>query len=267
MYAVDHSMINEYISKLIGKGLSANYVRAILILLKSVLQYGIRTYMLPVKTDLIISPRSDYVRRDVYNPEERKHLIQYLKTKSNDISVAVMLSLVLGLRVGEVCGLKWSDIDLDGKIIHIRNTVQRITLAEDDKKTMVICGTPKTQSSVRDIAIPTNLCKYIISYKQERSIFSDSFYVAGGRKTFLEPRVMQYRYKKLVQKSGIRYICYHGLRHSAATSCLEKGVSDVVVSKMLGHRTPSITRSIYMHSSLDLQRKEIELVDIPDEET
>lgn len=184
--------------------------------------------------------------RDIYTPEEREKLILYLSTERCEISLAVLLSLVLGLRIGEVCGLKWGDIDLNNKILHIHNTVQRIMVNDGTKKTIVICGTPKTQSSVRDIAIPTNLCKIIVSFKNDIGVGADNTYVAGGKKKYIEPRLMQFKYRKLLVGAGMRYISYHGLRHSSATHCLEKGVSDVVVSKMLGHRTPSITRSIYI---------------------
>ena len=62
------------------------------------------------------------------------------------------------MRIGEVCGLKWSDIDLDNQVIHVRRTVQRVKSSNEENKTKVICGSPKSMSSMRDIAIPDHLC-------------------------------------------------------------------------------------------------------------
>ena len=229
-------------------------------LFKSILAYGVRAYGIGISLDLIELPSKEYKEKEIYTAEERAALFRYAVTVGTFTAVAVILALGFGLRIGEICGLKWSDIDLDSKILHIRRTVQRISCQDGNNKTKVICTTPKSISSVRDIVIADRICEILKIFKSDGNI-----YVASGKDTFIEPRVLQSRYKALVKDAGLRYLSFHSLRHAQATYCFEQGVDDLTISKLLGHRSPEITRMIYIHSNIEQQRKQAHLFDIPQE--
>ena len=258
VYDLTHQKINEFACKLIDKGLSVNYVRSIMVLFKSIIAYGARSYGLTISLDLIALPSREYKERDIYSHEEVTKLFRYAWTIKTITAIAVVLAIGFGLRIGEICGLKWSDIDFDSKILHIRRTVQRISCHDGDKKTKVICTTPKSRSSIRDLFIPDRLCEVLRSLKCDGSI-----YIVNGKNTYIEPRVLQNRYKALVKDCGIRYLSFHSLRHNKATSCFENGIDDVTIAKILGHSSPEITRQIYIHSGIEQQRKQAPLMDIP----
>ncbi len=208
IYSITHREINDFSQKLIGKGLSINYARSIIVLFKSILAYGVRAYGIGISLDLIELPSKEYKEKEIYTAEERAALFRYAVTVGTFTAVAVILALGFGLRIGEICGLKWSDIDLDRKILHIRRTVQRISCHDGNNKTRVICSTPKSISSVRDIVIADRICEILKSFKSDGNI-----YVASGKDTFIEPRVLQSRYKALVKNARIRYLSFHSLRH------------------------------------------------------
>ena len=259
IHAITHLQVMDFGHKLIEKGLSVSYVRSIIVLLKSILSYAVRAYSIGIQLDLIILPALEYRQREVYSESQRNQLISSLSNEWDPTAIAVLLALCLGLRIGEVCGLTWGDIDFDDNILHIRRTVQRIRSINGKSKTKVICSTPKSLSSVRDIAIPDNLCNLLLSLRLDSTI-----YIATGTKNFTEPRVLQYRYKAVIKDTGLPYLSFHSLRHSYATYCYEKGFDDVTLSVVLGHSSPEITKRIYIHSSIAHQREKMSLVDIPD---
>lgn len=148
----------------------------------------------------------------------------------------ILLSLCIGLRIGELCGLKWGDVDFQNKILHIRRTVQRIAAPNGNKKTKIVIIMPKSATSFREIAIPDFLMTYFRMFRNE----ADFFILSGDDKP-VEPRTMQYRYKKILQSAEIEAHNFHKLRHTFATNCAEKGFDTKTLSMILGHSTVNLT--------------------------
>ena len=257
---LSHREINDFAIKLAKKGLSVNYVRSIMVLFKSILNYGVRAYGLNISLDLIELPSKQFKEKDIYSHDEAAALFRTAVQLHTLTSVAVVFALGFGLRIGEICGLKWSDIDLDGKIIHVRRTVQRVGCRDENCRSKVMCGDPKSKSSIRDIIIPDRLCSILKILKSD-----GNSYIVSGKETFIEPRTLQYRYKAFVKSCGVRYLSFHSLRHYKATANFENGVEDLIISKALGHSSLDVTNSIYIHSRIGQQRKYADLMDIPEE--
>lgn len=186
---------------------------------------------------------------------ERKKLETYLLGNVNLSNICTLLSLYTGLRIGEVCGLKWEDIDLKKGCLSVNKTVERISLGNG--KTKVVVGDPKTESSIRKVYVPT----FIIELLKEHNKASDLFVLSGKLKP-TEPRTLQYRFEKILKKAGIRDMTFHSLRHIYATLCIEKGMDIKTLSELLGHSDVKITLNTYVHPSDKLKRKYVKrLVD------
>jgi len=177
---------------------------------------------------------------------ERKRLENYLIHNQNKTNIAVLLCLFTGLRVGELCGLKWEDIDFDNAVLYVKRTVQRVS---KNGKSPVIIGTPKSKSSVRAVPIPAFVLDILRSYRN-----CDDFYIITGKSKPTEPRTMQNRFKSILKNCDIRSINFHILRHTYATICIENGFDPKTLSELLGHADASITLNRYVHSSMQMKK-------------
>lgn len=171
--------------------------------------------------------------------------------------IGVILKSILryaGLRIGEACALKWSDIDFENKLINITHTLQRVYVDKDNTK--VVITNPKTKQSVRKIPIARVLFEKLKEVKKQ---YGDNDYILTGRQNrFVEPIGYRYTYKKVLRECRIPYKNYHCLRHTFATRCIRVGMDVKSLSEILGHSNISVTLSIYVHSSYEIKKKFID---------
>lgn len=163
------------------------------------------------------------------------------------------MCLTTGMRIGEICGLKWGDIDLEKGVIKVRRTIQRIYIVNQSiRYTKIISDTPKTKNSIRDIPISSELSKTIKSLKK---LVNDNYYVVTNDEKPTEPRTYRNYYKRFMKKLGINELKFHGLRHSFATRCIESKCDYKTVSVILGHSNISTTLNLYVHPNLEQKKK------------
>nr|OTP53695.1 hypothetical protein A5881_000592 [Enterococcus termitis] len=186
---------------------------------------------------------------------EQKQL-EYFAFKEKGCS-AIILALYSGLRIGEISGLKWSDIDFENGTIYVNRTIFRVNSHSEGRKTEVLVGIPKTDQSSRVVPLAGNLKNYLLAKKA----LSASSYVVSCKNKMTEPRVIRYRFKKVVEASGIRNIHFHSLRHTFATRCLEERVDISSLSKLLGHTSAKMTLDTYADSVLESRQKAIFKID------
>ena len=242
--------INEYINKKLADGLSASYVRDIITVFKSMLRYAQEEYGFKLSLKNVVLPKIEKKQLTRISDTDQKRLIDYLKANMSLTAFGILLSLCMGLRIGELCGLKWEDVDFRYKTLHIRRTVQRITSANDNRKTKIVISNPKSTASFRDIAIPDFLMEYFKMFRNEAN-----FFILSGADKPVEPRTMQYRYKKILQSAEIENHNYHQLRHTFATNCTEKGFDVKTLSVILGHSTVNLTLNRYVHPDHNHERR------------
>ncbi|MDR0412121.1 MAG: site-specific integrase [Treponema sp.] len=241
-----------------GSALSAGYVGDIVVMLKSIGKFAMKQYGFPNIMSLIVQPkvrkndvvllsRAETARLDY----EIKNRLKEDSYKEYSIKLSVFLSLYTGIRLGELCALKWEDIDLGERIIHVRSSLQRIrrsdsqteTLLKKTSLTELVITTPKTESSNRDIPIPDALFPVLFS------AYSSGF-VLNGLLYPVEPRLLQYRFKSFLKSMQLPPIRFHALRHMFATNFLHQRSSDYkTLSEILGHSNVSTTMRKYVHSS------------------
>jgi integrase len=176
----------------------------------------------------------------------------------DDKYAGVILALYTGMRVGEICALKWSDVDLEEGVLHVRRTVQRLE-NRDGKgvKTRLCFGPPKTLSSERVIPLSNKL----LAYLKELKARSRGEYVISCKNSFAEPRVIQYRFHALLRKAGIRRVNFHALRHTFAVRCMELHMDVTTLSQLLGHTSVKLTLDVYTDSLMEHKKAEVRLLD------
>ena len=188
---------------------------------------------------------------EVFTEPELKQMGQVILRRPDRTGLGVLLTAYTGLRLGELCGLQWQDVDVGAGLLHIQRTVERI--AQIGGGTCLTVQPPKTENSERWIPIPKEMLRMLKPETKQ----PDSYLLTGGE-IVPDPRAMQYRYKVLLERCGVRYRNFHCLRHSYATRCVERGVDVKSVSELLGHADVRTTLRLYVHSSMDYKRRAVE---------
>lgn len=254
---IDNNIIQNYINKklCVGKsGLSPKSIKEIVGIIKNTLNYAERFDLHSKCKCELLEVRSVYNQIRVLNKNEEKALLCVLCSDTDIFKFGVLISLLTGLRIGELCALKWEDIDVNERIISIKRTMQRVQVEGKEAKTEIIITTPKTNASIRQIPIPRILNDYIQTFKSE----NNQFVLTNQKGNYIEPRVMQYRFKKYIKSAGISKANFHALRHTFATRCIEAGVDVKVLSEILGHSSVNITLDRYVHNSIDYKKENID---------
>ncbi len=181
---------------------------------------------------------------------EQIGLLQEIYTNMDESKFGILLCLFTGLRLGEICSLKWSDIDLNGKLLYVNRTVQRIAVDHRSTKTILLEGPPKSMFSKREIPIPDSIMPYLLLFHRPGG------YVVSGNGP-MEPRTYQYRFQKLLVDAGIGRHNFHVIRHTFATNCINSGADIKSLSEILGHSNVNITLNRYVHPTIDIKRKHL----------
>lgn len=257
--SITADMLNKYASYLIecgnilGGELSANSVKAVLIIIKSMFKYGSREYGLADPAQKLALPKAAAKEISVFDDSEIMTLYGLIEN-DDQMLIGIVLCLCTGIRIGEVCALKWSDIDLDGRVLHIGKTLQRIKNPNGSSpKTIVTITEPKSRRSIRDIPIPAFLLPVLRGLRR-----GGECYFLTGSQNYTEPRTLSFKYKKCLRELGIKYRNFHCLRHTFATKCIRAGVDIKTLSELLGHSSVQITLDRYVHSDLEIKRIQIE---------
>lgn len=242
------------------QGLSPKTVKDILLVLHAALEYTKKHYCGRMQAIEIIYPKEERGKICVLSISEQKKLTEYLLTDIDLCKFGVLLSLWTGLRIGEICALRCGNISLCDRSIQIEHTMQRLKNPEPnaEEKTIVLIGSPKSPSSVRTIPLAKQtyaLCEKMLP------VAKDAF-VLTGTLHYMEPRALQFRFKKYVEACEIKDVHFHTLRHTFATRCIEAGVDAKTLSEILGHSNATITINRYVHCSMDMKRKNMDKLDL-----
>lgn len=187
----------------------------------------------------------------ILNHEEQARICALTEPES----IPALLGLFTGMRIGEICGLKWTDVDWQRRTISISRTVQRIRLnnaASNAAKTQLSVGLPKSARSQRIIPVPGHILKLL------RPLQKGTPYIFGTADRAAEPRTLQRRFQCLARKLQLKNVHFHTLRHTFATRLLEQGTDVKTVTALLGHSSARTTLDFYVHSCPEQQRHAVE---------
>ncbi len=246
----------RFLQELQSQGLSPGTVSTVLSVLKSVLHFGALTRALPTPDLRGVNVKKPYQPLRVFSPGEQRRLGQYLLRKGDLPSLGIVLALHTGLRVGELCALKWEDISLTERCLHVRHTLQRLPSDSAGGKTAVLLTAPKSPCSLRTIPIPDRLCTLL----RERQADKACYFLSGTGQP-IEPRSMENKLNAALRACGMEPAGFHICRHSFATRCVELGFDTKTLSEILGHASVSITMNRYVHPSMEFKRENMQRLD------
>lgn len=246
--------VQKFVLTELRKGLSQKSIKDIIIVLKMILKFAVKQKLLAYNEIEIKFPTvGEKTDLEVLNKNDHKKIINYLQENFAFKNLGIYICLSTGMRIGEICGLLWSDIDVESGIIKVRRTVQRIYVIDGETRhTEILIDTPKTKNSIRDIPMTTELYKII---KPLKKVVNNDFYVITNEAKPTEPRTYRNYYERLIKRLGIPKLKFHGLRHSFATRCIESKCDYKTVSVILGHSNISTTLNLYVHPNMEQKKK------------
>lgn len=243
---LDKNDIQKFVDTLSQSGLGAGAVQGVFGLLNRFFKTAVKKEVLTANPCTDISfPKKTKANIMALTASEQKQLERAALQDKNGI--AVILALYTGMRIGEICALKWSDMNLEIGILHVQRTMQRIASPDENRKTMIVFDTPKSEKSDRLIPLPPKI-RTLLSDLQAQS---KSEFVVYGRSGYAEPRIVRHRFYKILKNAGIRHIHFHALRHTFATRCMELQFDVTTLSRLLGHSSVKMTLDIYTDSVLE----------------
>lgn len=246
--------VQAFVLQKLERGLSVKTVKDILIVLKMVMKFGVKNeWMTYYEWDIKYPTTSTNKELEVLSVANHRKILNYIQSHFTFTGLGIYISLSTGLRIGEICALKWSDINVTDGTITVSRTIERIYIIEGEKKhTELIINTPKTKNSCREIPMSKELLAMI---KPLKKVVNEDFYVLTNDERPTEPRTYRNYYNGLMVKLDIPKLKYHGLRHSFATRCIEAGCDYKTVSVLLGHSNISTTLDLYVHPNMEQKKR------------
>ena len=251
--------VQAFVLHKIESGLSTKSVKDILIVLKMVMKFGVKKeWMTYYEWDIKYPPSSENKVLDVLSVTNHRKILNHIQSHFTFMGLGIYISLSTGLRIGEICALKWSDINVTDGILTVNRTIERIYIIEGEKKhTELVINTPKTKNSCREIPMNKELLGML---KPLKKVVNEDYYILTNDERPTEPRTYRNYYKRLMEKLDIPKLKYHGLRHSFATRCIEVGCDYKTVSVLLGHSNISTTLNLYVHPNMEQKKRCIDKV-------
>lgn len=190
----------------------------------------------------------------VFREDDQKKLEMYAFDHVDRYSLAILLGLFTGLRIGEICALQWKDVCFETDSLHVNKTVQRLPVKNQDLRTELTVSSPKSASACRLIPLPDFLVDYLRKFPRKGE---EAFLLTNQAGAPMEPRTLQYHYKKILRELGIPYLNFHCLRHTFATRCVTAGWDMKTLSEILGHSDIKVTMEYYFHSSFEYKKEQM----------
>lgn len=247
---VAESEMQEFILRKLAEGLSHDTVRETVIVLKMILRHGASQGLCPRPDWALHYPRQcSGCKLKTMQTEDVFRILDTIRKKPSPKGMGIYISLYTGLRIGEICALKWGDIDFREGMLHVRRTLERVYISETHPpRCEIVLGPPKTPNSLREIPLAEDLLDLLHSFHAEKKK-PDNFVLSDSPHP-TEPRSYRNYFARLLDSLGIPRIRFHALRHSFATRCIETGADYKTVSSLLGHSDVRTTLNLYVHPGL-----------------
>ena len=244
-------------------GLSPRSVQIVHGTLRTMLGEAVREEIIVRNAAALVRPPS--ISREEVTPWSPEDASQFLTASvTHRLYALFAVGVAIGLRRGELLALRWADVDLDERVVRVRQTVQRLP------DVGLIFGTPKTGKSRRTVPLPARSIKVLRSHRARQAAealalgpaWTDSGLVFTSTVgTVIEPRNLSRLFDQLILAADVRRIRFHDLRHTCASLLLAQGVPPRVVMDVLGHSQLAITMDLYSHVMPTALREAADAID------
>lgn len=201
----------------------------------------------------IKNPNEIHTKIKFFETDQYSIIIKHCNENHNFYSLGILLGLFQGLRIGEICGLKWEDLDLKHQRLTINRTVRRSVNPETKKEEWIITS-PKTVSSHRTIPINNTIYSWLNDLKTKNDY--KGYIIRNSKDENLlearfpcKPASLREYYKKMLKKYNLPILNFHCLRHTFASTAIHYGINPKTVSEILGHLDIKTTLNLYVHSN------------------
>lgn len=252
--ALQNSHVQSWVNTLQDKGLSPKTIRNVYMNLQSAIKKAKHLKMIndnPCEGTVL--PKREKTKYNIYTVDEINDMLE--KAKFTDMYFPLLLESMSGLRRGELLALRWEDIDLDKKIMHIhRNRVYAGGKVHEKS--------PKTETSIRDITFGDRMKEAMIEeyqrYLDDKEAYGvlfkdDGYVIRQWNGEPYHPQSWKCKWQRFTDAVGLQHIRFHDLRHSHCTALLESGVPMKTVQYRMGHASIQTTMDIYAHCTTKMQ--------------
>ena len=255
-----HKTIQNFLLELYRKpyNLSEKTIKDIINIVKNSLKKAINEEEINYIDLSFTYPKNTEGSKKIYvlTKYEQTKLTNYVLNNRTNRNVGILISLYTGIRIGELCALKWDDIDLKKGFIYISKTIQRVYTRNDiDVTSKVVTTSPKTKNANRDIPINKDFLEILKEFKGNKN-----HYILTNSEEYIEPRAYRKYFNKVLEENKINHFNFHSLRHTFATNCISLGIDYKTVSELLGHSNINTTLNLYVHPRLSEKKKCMNLI-------
>ena len=255
-------IISDFIKELLNRGrldgkggLSKSTISGIMCILRSAIRLAGKKYAIrDMSLFDVKGPKVQQAKVATLSSGECEALARCIMAEPDLSGVAYLMAMGSGLRLGELCGLKWSDIRFEEKELSIQRTVLRLNIGN---RTQLVAQAPKTESANRVIPLTSETLALLSNL---RNGAGDNTFILTGSKKPMDPRTLQKRFQRFLKNHGFRHIRFHALRHTFATRSIESGFDAKTISEILGHASVKPTLQLYVHPSMQRKRIVVESV-------
>lgn len=265
---ITNMTVQNFYNQLINQGQKSSSAKKILETLSNCLRYAYKNKLIyTIPTDI----QKISIEKTRIEFWDKKHVDFFLKKiKGSYLYTPILLELMTGLRIGELCGLRWYDIDFRNNFISIKNQI----IIDKNNRELIFTQKLKTNTSYRKISIPKTLTDYLLSIKNNAS--NNDFVILNRNGEICNPRNLSMNFKKEIKKyetnlsieesindsnyMKLPQITFHGLRHTHATILIANNENIKVVSERLGHTNVNETLNTYTHVMEDMKNNTGELL-------
>lgn len=250
--------------------LSTSTIRHMHVVLRQALEQAVK------ERRILVNPAKATKPPKVTRPEasylNAEQVAKFLEVASKDKWYsAFLVTLGTGLRLGELCALKWENVDLKKGVIHVKESVHRVSNDNPaGPKTKLIVQPPKTEKAKRIVPLPVNVLQELKRIKRKQAelklklgqVYNDQDYVfcwEDGR--IIDPGYLSKHFKKIISQCGYEGVTFHSLRHSYASALLAMGEHPKVVQELLGHAQISMTLDTYSHVAPEIKERAAAKID------
>ena len=247
----ENGRVNEHYEK--GNALSDSMIRRIHMMLHQAMDAAVREHLIVKNpTQGTVIPKTNYAPKQILTEEQLERFLDVVK-QDPVWSDFFYTELTTGLRLGEICALKWQDFEEKTGRLHVRRSAHR------RKGGGVRVGETKTETGTRTILLPPSTVE-ILKARKRKSYSDWIFHNPTVPEVPMDPSAAYHRLKTLLHYAELPSIRFHDLRHTFATHALTSGVDAKTLSTILGHTNASFTLDTYSHMTTDMHRKAANVV-------